>query len=263
MQPILEIPIDYDKLLYALQLAKMNKTEYSVIPRLLCGDYRIYGESFDSIATLSRNPEMDIVNFMELWSDETYLESIIFMTKDINLFIRLMQDNKIKECYLGYRQYVVNGKNVGIGVYITAKQQVEYKSAQGTVKCIPNIQLTPYGYNIENRVRDIITLFDNCKFKSPVYEIDDDEDFLNIQDMKAADGARLWVPNPDKYPEIRNELVYLSKVIFPVAKRDKVYVNIANNIPGYNSRYFMANFTVKKKSKHRILSYYIIGAYLN
>ena len=44
MQPILEIPIDYDKLLYTLQLAKMNKTEYSVIPRLLCVDYTIYVE---------------------------------------------------------------------------------------------------------------------------------------------------------------------------------------------------------------------------
>lgn len=260
------IKIEPNNLLKILELAKIVTAEYIVIPRIL------YQNNFQNCIsgitnrTIYSISKYDILNIEQtpivLWSEPS-IHYISFSMRQINPFIKALREelDSIGDITLYYHKYNVNNLNTSIGVLLTAKNSIKIKNSQGTLDWIPAIELNNYNETLFH-LRRMIENWNNSK---PLFQksLTDDTEFREIWDRKTEEGAMAWTPAPDNYPDfMRPYILYLSKAMFSVSKKDEVFIELRNEVPNEFYDKFLIKFTViKKKSKNfqSYHDYYMMG----
>ena len=258
--------LDPEKLLTILNYAKIPKTEYIIIPRIIYQkelETCILGVNNNSIINVNSYTDLNKeITPLVLWSDSS-LSHIAISTNQLNPMVRAIKEevNNIGNISLYYNKYLVNGQYVSIANNISAQNPINIKNSQGTISWIPQLLLSNHT-DFLPLIKYMISLWENSMFVFRT-SLKDDEAFNNIWEMKSSDGTKAWIPNIEKYGEkIKNYVMYLSKIMFNVSKSDMIEIEIRNNIPNENFNRFLVKFTVIKSKGKEVLSiheYYNMG----
>lgn len=252
MMNTMKVLIPYQPIRRVLEEAKIMKTEYVVIPRILFQNSpmsSIIGSMWNASYSIGKFDKLN--DIIELWPREYNLEYICLMPKDISPFKKVFTDTYggdkyIDKIWLVFTEYEVNGNKISIA------HMLYYLDSDMDI----NNSITLYPYqDILTKTNTLINWYNSSK---EVYRgiVTENEQFLTVMQSKASDGATEFIPSSEKY---RQYITYISKSLLNVAKNDIVEVGIADKIIMNPANRFMINYTVTKKSKKAVLNYYTIN----
>lgn len=231
-----------------LELAKKQTADMVLIPQcpaILSQErsWNLAGTVGGSIVSTSNYAENALPKqFGMLWRDIS-IPYISILYKDINPFLKNLNETDEYEMSLLIHQYDINGIKKGVAFGLSVGQ-----IQQGPDGIIPNISCFPY-YQLLDQIQLVRAKWNNSLEIATLY-LDDEKNFQKIWKGKASDGGKAWIPkshtpgvNLDPY------ILYLSKTMFVFSKNDHVTVDIRDQIPGEQMNKFMAEFGVQRKSK--------------
>jgi len=258
--------LDPRKFIEFLEDVKSVSSEIVIVPRVLNQitiSNSITGLKAHTIYSLSlyekfAQREIDSATAFRLWEDPS-VEFIAFEYSSMAPFIRHMKNNNISYLQMQYKTFIVNGKRKSVATLITTNVEVKVSTPAGETMWIPNIPLLP-PYELFNEINYHINLFNMGR---QVAVLDPkDEEFVDIWNQPAAEGARLWIPRLQYYKkDIHPYIIYLSKTMFSIAKSDKVELEIRDSLKDQPGHFFMVRFRVFKTKKKISSShfYYMTG----
>jgi hypothetical protein len=231
-----------------LELAKKQTADMVLIPQCPAilsqeRDWNLAGTVGGSIVSTSVYAENALPKqFGMLWRDVS-IPYISLLYKDINPFLKQLNETDEHEMSLLIHQYDINGYKKGVVFGLSIG-----KIQQGPDGIIPHLACFPY-YQLLEQVQLVRSKWTNSLQIATLW-LDEEKQFQKVWKGKASDGARAWVPkshtpgvNLDPY------VMYLSKTMFVFSKNDHVTINIRDQIPGEYYNKFMAEFNVQRKAK--------------
>lgn len=251
--------LDPRKFIEFLEDVKSVSSEIIIVPRVLnqmTTNNAITGLKAHTIYSLSLYGKF--APDFKLWEDPS-VEFIAFEYSSMAPFIRHMKNNNIGYLQMQYKTFIVNGQRKSVATLITTNVEVKVSTPTGESMWIPNIPLLS-PYELFNEINYHIDLFNMGR---SVAVLDPkDEEFVDIWNQPAAEGARLWIPRLQYYKkDIHPYIIYLSKTMFSIAKSDKVELEIRDNLKDQPGHFFMVRFRIFK-TKKKISSthfYYMTG----
>ena len=231
--------VDIELFKLVLEQTKKQTADIAVIPQFLHNSstyayFDIAGINANSIVAASSFQILESVN-QPLWQDPA-LFAISLYSKDISPFLRMIKDNNIRSLRIEYHVYEVNGKNVGIGTLLTTDTEIPVLDPRSgkeskVIVCIP---LVPFLYHYNHIESNFLAWSVTPAIMDPIV-LNNDEDFMNIWNGKASDGAKAWNPRIEKYPErIRPYVIYLAKTMLAFSKSDEVSLEFKDRVYGDN-----------------------------
>lgn len=246
--------VNKDYFLKLLELSKKQTCDVVVIPRMPKESVRF---GYDTIFGITANSIVAASSFQEqlypftdpVWEDVS-VGHIALYYKDISPFIRLLDSNQKMEFTLDSHIYKVVDSEVGVGQEVDSNQTVPLilpDSSVGTqhnrLALLPPFDIVKRYFWMENM----------WTYSSPVsnpIDLNDDSDFIEIWNGKAADGVKMWRPNINLYGmEFKPYILYLSKTMFTFSKGDRVNVEIRNKLPNRPYNEFLCRFSVYRYNK--------------
>jgi len=249
--------------LKVLEAAKNLKTEYVLIPRMINQTqfkHTIAGISYDAIIVTSLFDEFRMADFVltSLWN-EASLDWICLPTKEINQFIqthaKLMGDSTkkitpIEELELRYTTYDI-GNKLSVAYQIREPIEGVPDSDLPTFHLISPFLYLPKFENMFYAIQDGAIVWKDK-------QIDQDEEFKEIINSKAGDGASIWIPKITNTEIDAQYAMTLTGTMLNVAKDDQVFCTIRENISGKTGYHFVVQFDVYKPKKKCKLTYYLM-----
>lgn len=241
--------LDYNLLQQEFEKAKNAKSEYVLIPRLRC-----QSSPLSSILGISFNSKIDIIKYQDtsmvpLWNHTT-LSFICIMTKDINNLSKSIKDNEIvipEQLVLEYEIFIVNNNEVPIGRRLLCPNRED-------------IYIPLYNqFNMYDTIYNGLSTWNSTNNVIINEDITSNEEFLNIINSKASDGAQFWKPkNINSDQNLLPYMVTLTSSLINVSKGDHVNIEIRDNIPGRPYHHYMTKITVLKPKKKCVIESYMI-----
>lgn len=231
-----------------LELAKKQTADTVLIPQYPAilsqeRNWNLAGTVGDTIVSTSTYAENALPKqFGMLWRDPS-IPYIAIQYKDINPFLKNLNETDEYEMSLIIHQYDINGMKKGVAFGMSIGQ-----IQSGPDGIVPNLACFPY-YQLLAKVQIARAKWNDSLLIATLY-LDDEKNFQKIWKGKASDGGKAWIPkshtpgiNLDPY------IMYLSKTMFTFSKNDRVAVSIRDQIPGEQMNKFMVEFGVRRKSK--------------
>ena len=157
--------IDFEYMKYVLEIARTISSDIIVIPRLISQSSLrscIIGLSHNSIISYSRFNVFENKNIplKPLWFDPS-LQYISLYSKDIPVWFKIMNDNKLQDACMYFHKYIVNNQEISIGTAIEANNLITTILPKQTEKVTihPTISLYPYQDTL-NKVYDLLNKWD-------------------------------------------------------------------------------------------------------
>lgn len=241
--------MDISSLIFLLECSKLTSSDTLVIPRCIFQNSvysSIVGVKANTIYSVNSYESIATGDTVVFWKEES-LQYIALAYSSIAPFMRAIINNSIERVELHYKTFIVNGERKSIATSMTATIPIKVNTPTGEVDWIPNIPLLP-PYQIFDSIKNAVNLFETSKFVAKLNP--QDNEFIDIWNQRATDGAKVWIPRLEYYKEeVKPYILYLSKTMFSVAKSDTLTLEIRDNIPGYPGHFFMTKFSVNKKKK--------------
>ena len=263
------ISVDTNNLYRVLKSAKKQSSDIVIIPRFLNTEYNngweISGIQSRTITVISEFSEFKDLYSMPLWENPS-LSYIALYSKDISPYLKILQENSIDILYFVVNQYIVNRIPISIATSLESDKKILLSNPHDPkakpIMTKPILLLIPYQEYLD-KVKLMQIKFETATIVNEE-EIDmkNDIEFSTTWDGLSSDGAKIWVPDINKYNDIlKPYMLYLAKCMFNFSKADQVFLQIRDNIIRERNDVFMARFTVLRKkgkeiSKHQ---YYMSG----
>lgn len=258
--------INTEYFLKLLELAKKQTSDIVVIPRLVKESANF---GYDNIFGITANTIVAASSFVEaldpftdpVWDDPS-VDHIALYYKDISPFIRVLNLDPKMEFTMESRAYKVVDSEVGVGQVIDSNQRIPLILPDTTFGTQPNrLSLIP-PFDIVKRYFWIEKMWGYASPISNPIDLNDDNDFIEIWNGKAADGVKMWAPDITRYGlAFKPYILYLSKTMFTFSKGDKVNVEIRNKLFNRPSNEFLCRFSVYRynKKQHSGHNYTFLG----
>lgn len=262
--------INKDYFLVLLELAKKQTCDIVIIPRMSkewvrFGYDNIFGITANSIIAASSFKE-HLDSFLDPVWDDISVGYIALYYKDISPFLRLLDKDQKMEFTLDSNIYRVVNSDIGVGQEVDSNQDVPITLPDSSVVTQHN-KLTLFPpFDIVKRYFWMEDMWRYSSAVSAQIDLNDDSDFIEIWSGKAADGAKIWKPDINRYGiEFKPYILYLSKTMFTFSKGDKVKVEIRNKLPNRPHNEFLCRFSVYRniKRKHSEHHYTFLGITMN
>lgn len=260
--------IDANLLYRVLENARRQSSDIVLIPRFLNKNlnngFETSGIQARTLTVLSDYSDFVDLQQTPLWLDET-LSYIALYSKDIPPYLKIINDNNLKDLYIIMHKYIVNGMPVSVARTIKGTKQIEIINpmTNKAEKTYPILSLIPY-QNILNAIRLMQYKVSSSNIINTIQiDMKDDVDFIDTWNSMSSEGSRVWVPNEEKYGSLlKPYILYLAKCMFSFSKADKVSLEIRDNIIDERLDVFIAKFTVnRKKGKHISNHQYFVSGY--
>ena len=249
------IIINGDIMVDVLEAAKILKSEYVIIPRVLMQSSdrsSILGISYNSIVTTSHFYSLEDPKYYNLWDGTSDVEYIVVATKDINPFLRDVTGYKaFHENYdknymsINYTLHNNGMKNIGIAHSLT---NIYLKNA------IPLFQYHDLLFKIDG----MIFGKNNGSIVIPRTDLRSNQEFLDIIHSKAGVGAQIWIPEMANSEKLYQYAMSLTGTLLNVSKGDYIEYRIYDKIPNHSGYNFITEFIVNKPKKRCGLLYFMM-----